>query len=344
MVARMLGAAARHEVEHAIERMRRKQAQLREQGVRHGGGRPFGFESGMCALREDEAAELRAAAAGVLVGQTPAAVAREWNARGVRTSTGRVWTGAAVCRVLTRPRNAAIVEHQGAEFGPAAWPRILDDDIYQGVRAVLGDGITPTRTYRPRLRLLLSGVARCGYPVEGGGICGMPMRGAGSNASGPRYRCATRRHVGRMALPLDQHVEDIVLQWLPTSEAVEFLSAGSEQGVALHAQASAIRARMDGLGEAFADGDIDRRQLKAGTDRAKADLADVEERIAALSAGSALTGLAGQADAAERWAALPVDRKRAVIDAVFAITVNPSKRGGNGGTKFDPATVTVTRR
>jgi len=27
-----------------------------------------------------------------------------------------------------------------------------------------------------------------------------------------------------------------------------------------------------------------------------------------------------------------------------AITVNPSKRGGNGGTKFDPATITVTRK
>lgn len=122
MVARMLGAAARHEIEHAIERMRRKQAQLRAEGAPGGGGRRFGYEPGMTAVREAEAVELRAAAAAVLVGQAPGAIAEEWNARGVRTSTGGRWTGPSVRKVLTRPRNAAIVEHEGVEVGPARWP------------------------------------------------------------------------------------------------------------------------------------------------------------------------------------------------------------------------------
>ncbi len=342
MVARMLGAAARHEVEHAIERMRRKQEEMRAAGVCAGGPRPFGFERRLSAVCEAEATELRKAAAEVLVGTTPVEIARDWNSRGVRTARGRAWTGAAVCRVLTRPRNAAIVEHEGAEYGPAQWPAILDADTYQGVRAALGDGVTSRRAYRRSPKLLLSGIARCGYPVEGGGICGEPIIGAGSNKSGRRYRCSTGRHITRLAENLDQHIEDGILRWLPTAEAVEFLSAGSERGAELYGRAVAIRARLDGLGAAFADGDIDRRQLRVGTERANAELAGIEERMRVLSAGSALDGLAGQVDAAERWAALSVDRKRAVIDAVLTIVLNPSKRGGRGGTKFDTATVSVT--
>src|SRR5688572_12945357 len=60
--------------------------------------------------------------------------------------------------------------------------------------------------------------------------------------------------------------------------------------------------------------------------------------------GSVLVGLAGEVDVSQRWEALSIDRKRAVIDAVFVITVHPGKRGGRGGTRFDPASVTVARR
>jgi DNA invertase Pin-like site-specific DNA recombinase len=55
MVARMLGAAARHEVEHAIERMRSKQAELRAAGLPRGGVRPFGYLAGMHQVNKAEA-------------------------------------------------------------------------------------------------------------------------------------------------------------------------------------------------------------------------------------------------------------------------------------------------
>jgi site-specific DNA recombinase len=132
-----------------------------------------------------------------------------------------------------------------------------------------------------------------------------------------------------------------VLRWLPTSDAVEFLTFGDSQGAQLHAQANAIRARLDELGKAFVAGEIDRQQMKEGTGHGKAKL---EARLAALSGASALSGLAGHADAAQRWEGLSTDRRRAVIDAVWSITLNPSKRGGRGGTKFVPRTVTVTKR
>lgn len=345
MVARMLGAAARHEVDHMIERIRAKKAETRAAGGVHGGSRPFGYDSAsMRALHTEEARELREAAAGVLTGLTTAAIARDWNARRVLTTAGKPWNAATVRRVLTRPRNAAIVEHENEEVGPAMWPAILDEDTYRALRAILGDGMTPKRHHRRLPKMLLSDIARCGEILDGGELCGLVMHGAGSNAAGQRYRCSSRQHVLRQARPLDEHVENIVLRWLPTSEAVEFMTAGSVNGAALHAQASGIRARLDELGEAFAAGEIDRAQLRAGTERAKADLARVEEQTTTLSAGSVLVGLAGEVDAADRWAALSIDRKRAVIDAVFSIVVHRGKRGGSGGTRFDTSTISVTKK
>lgn len=128
-----------------------------------GGARPFGYERDGVTVRDDEAVELRAAAARVLAGDPVAAIAKDWNARGVATSRGGRWTGIAVRRTLTRMRNVALIEHEGTLVGPAQWPAVLDETTYAGVRAVLGDG-SPMRRDRPRVERLLSGIARCGVP------------------------------------------------------------------------------------------------------------------------------------------------------------------------------------
>lgn len=197
---------------------------------------------------------------------------------------------------------------------------------------MLGDG-SPRRKYAPRSDLLLSGVARC--------YCGEIIKGAGSNESGRRYRCSTGRHITRLSGPLDAHITDRILDWLPTPDAVEFVARGSESATELHAQATAIKARKKELAVMQAEGEIDRAQLRAGTERADEKLSAVNERLDALTAGSALDGLAGHADAAARWEDVTMPRRRAVVDAVLSITLNPGKRGGHGGTQFDPATVTV---
>lgn len=351
MVARMLGAAARHEVEHAQERMRRKQRELREHGRPTGGCRVFGYRPGGMTVDEREADAIRSGARMVLVGQRPAAVAREWNTAGIATSTGGRWRGTSVARVLTRPRYARLVEHDGhvvrngeGKPVPGTWPEIIDQETHEGVRAVLGDGITPKGTYRPRVKLLLSGVAVCGYTLDDGTECGQPIVGAGSNSSGRRYRCATRKHIARSVEELNEHIEDIVLDLLPRPESVSLVAADRSSAAECHAEAAAIVARRKKLGVMFADGQIDGATLRAGTERTDDLMAEVDEKLSALTAGSALDGIAGRADAAQVWQTLSVDRKRAVIDALMTITLLPSKRGGHGGTRFNPDTVRVEPR
>ena len=224
----------------------------------------------------------------MLAGVSPTDVAKNWNTRGVRTATGNTWTSAAVRRVLTRPRNAGLVEHYGSVTGQVGrWPAILDTATYEGVRAVLGDGITPTRSYAPRVQLLLSGVARC--------WCGETVIGAGSTASGQRYRCSTRKHVTRLAADLDRHVERAAVELLARPDAVA-LATGDRSGqlTELHTRRAAAKERRKALARKLGAGDMEEFEREA----IKTEQEEIEAQIAELTAGSVLDGLAGMPDAA----------------------------------------------
>ncbi len=107
MVARMLGAAARHEVEHTIERQKRAKEQAALDGKYRGGRRAFGYEDDGVTARPEEAAAIRQAAEGVLAGVSLRQVARDWNAAGLRTSFGgKEFNSREVRKILLRPRNA----------------------------------------------------------------------------------------------------------------------------------------------------------------------------------------------------------------------------------------------
>lgn len=97
MVARMFGAAARHEVEHAIERMRSKQAQLRAGGCRTAGRARSGTRrgGGGSAVRGRGVAGRCGRGAGQA---DPTGIAKEWNGRGcaprpARAGCARVCVG-----------------------------------------------------------------------------------------------------------------------------------------------------------------------------------------------------------------------------------------------------------
>src|SRR3954447_11548242 len=91
MVARMLGSTARYEVEHMIERQQAAKLQAATSGRWKGGRRPFGYESDGLTIRQSEAAEIRRATDDLLAGMSLHGIARDWNARGVTTSTGGAW-------------------------------------------------------------------------------------------------------------------------------------------------------------------------------------------------------------------------------------------------------------
>ncbi|WP_075863327.1 recombinase family protein [Gordonia sp. CNJ-863] len=136
LVARQLGAVARYEVEHMIERQRAAKLDAARQGKYLGGQRPFGFEPQRVGIREDEAEILRDMARRVIDGYSFRTVAVDLNRRGITTQHGKTWTALKVRNLLIRPINAGIVLHQDVEY-EAQTPAILTRDEWTQLNAAI---------------------------------------------------------------------------------------------------------------------------------------------------------------------------------------------------------------
>ncbi|MEV0152187.1 recombinase family protein [Micromonospora sp. NPDC050686] len=342
MVARQLGAVARYEVEHLVERQQRAKLQAAADGKWAGGRRPYGYEPDGVTLRADEARAVAEATDAILSGASLRGHAAEMNARGLLTSTGRPWTPSELRKVLLRARNAGLREHRGEVVGPAAWLPLVDEERWRAVVSVLTHPGRRTQWSSAR-RWLLSGLALCG-------VCGSPVRAtlvATNSRNVPSYTCKAAKCVSRNAAELDVFVGAIVVERLSRPDVTELLAAsGRPDTGALHRDAAALRERLDGLAAAYADGAIDVRQLREGSERLRARLAELEEQMAAAGRGDALAGLIGVPDPGEAWEALGLHRRRAVVDTLMTVTIHRTKKGRPrgwtpGSSYFDPSTVDI---
>jgi site-specific DNA recombinase len=344
MVARQLGAVARYEVEHQIERQQRARLQAATAGRWGGGRRPYGYGTDGVTVIKAEAETLQWAAAQVLTGVSLNAVVAELNARGARTSTGRSWKSTELRRALCRPRNAGLMVHRGQVVGLADWPPILEDGIWRGVCAVLGDPTRRTNTSTAR-RWLLSGLAVCG-------VCGEPVRSfsAGTSrgrATKPVYTCRSGKHVVRDAAECDRFAEQVIVERLSHPDARELLAPDQRTNTAaLHSRDTALRERLDELGQLYGDGAIDALQLQAATASIRTQREQITAELAAASRGSVLAGVADAPDPAKIWEGLDLSRRRAIIDTMATVTILPARRGRRPGWRpgesyFDPRTVQV---
>jgi site-specific DNA recombinase len=347
MVARQLGAVARFEVEHMQERQQRAKLQAATNGVWKGGRRPFGYEADGVTVRESEAREIRGATEAVLVGRSLASLAKDWNGRGLRTSTGVAWTYGALRRVLIRPRNAGLMEHQGKEIGAASWPAIVPEDSWRAVRAALTDSSRRTTPGNER-RWLMSGLALCG-------VCGRTVRASSAGIGGvghrPAYRCrvASGSHIVRDAPVLDDFIGDVIVERLWRDDAAEVLRRDQRVDTTeLHIEAVAVRQRLTDLAAMYADGEVDARQLREGSERLRARLDDVERQIADAARSSTLHPFT-KADPGVVWDGLDLAQKRAVVNTLMTVTIHRTRRGRTPGWKpgepyFDPQSIEITWR
>ncbi len=331
--ARIKAAIARGEIEHRSKRQRAANDQRAEQGKVFMGRRAFGYAKGGTDIVEAEAVEFRRAVADLLDGRPLRSIAREMNERGARTTAGNPWGSTQVRGLLRNPRHAGLRVHRGEVVGRGAWPAIIDEDTHRAVVALLSDPDRQPKG-RPR-RYLLSGVARCG--LCGGRIYGRQER------RGTLYVCEKSAHMGRKTEPVDDHVSASILARLRRPDARLALAPAdnSDRIDDLQRKERGLRARLDGLSEAFAAGEIDRQQLATGTKRLRGDLQVVEAELAALLASSAVSPLLAAENMADAWFALDVADQRDIIDRLVTVTVHPP---GRGARTFDPATVVVEPR
>lgn len=347
----ILGEVAQHEIEVKADRQRRAAQQAAENGKPAPGPLPFGFLPDRLTHDPARADAIRDAYAAVLSGASLAGIAREWNAAGltsgrvrtsrVRTGKPSTWRAETIRALLLNPRNAGLRALNGTIIGTAMWEPIVDQEAYYAVSAMLRD---PSRRMAPPTpRHLLSGVAVCG-------TCGEPVVAGTTRPRYFAYRCRSNGHVARRGDHVDgwiaggviegEQVRGLAVERLSQPDAIELIPT-REHGpdvADLRSRAQALRARIDDLAVAFADGDLTRAQFRANRDRKLAELAAVEAELAEAGQMNVLAPLVTADDVAAVWHGLSVDRQRVVIDVLMTVTLHPV---GQGRRRFDPATVQI---
>lgn len=350
MFARMKGTVSKYECEQ--KSFRQKSAnEARAKRGKAWNMRVFGYEGDE--LVEDEANAIREACAALLDGDSLWGIAKRWNAAGITTVKGSQWSGSQVRQVLLRPRNAALAVYDvhgavrdGGKMTDAilegvevSWPAVVSRDTFDAVCGVLNDPARHTGKKRARA-YLLSGLAYCGLCER---KMGTTMRKTKTGAKRVVYQC---KNVGCMKIVrdlsrTDAHVIRVVTERLARPDAAKLFAKPTVDTKALSKRAAEIRGLIKAAENEYDDGVIDGRDLKRRRDKLQPQLDSIEAKLMGAATSRKLDGLIGQPDAAQRFAALGLDRRRAVIDTVATVTILPTTKAGG---IFDPKDIDIAWR
>ncbi|WP_159795778.1 recombinase family protein [Puerhibacterium puerhi] len=334
MIARILAAVARAEVERKAERQRAAWEQRAGQGRPTPGFRPFGYEHDQMTVRESEAELIRQAMKDVLAGVSTGAIARHWNDLGIRSARHEYlrkedakerdaeWTATSVRWVLSNPRISGRRKYNGSIVGDAQWPAIVTVDEQEAYLSIVRSRRMPNKP-GPKPIYLLSGIVRCGK-------CGSHVTyRARSNRSTDIYRCQGKGCTLIKRPDLDAYVSTLVVEFLSDPDSADLLHTGEKNAEVdeLRAKKAFLEERLNGLAVDYAEGLLTREQMVAGTARARESLEAVEARLSTFAGGHALDGLAGAPNAAQMWEGLDLERKRAVIRWLLDIELKPGVQG-----------------
>ncbi|MEV0190204.1 recombinase family protein [Kitasatospora purpeofusca] len=349
-------SGAAFESDHRGERVRLARQRQARTGVYGGGARrPFGFgvETGehfrkwdkaaqeykiipvvdMGRTRPDEAAEIESWAIDLLSGVSLRSVIAATRARAVKTVTGADWQAETVRGILLSPRVCGHSVYEGEVIKRDAHERILSDEVQDALRDLLTD---PARLDSPGTapKWLGSLLYRCS-------LCGQDARMSVRRKYDLLvYVCRDRGHCIRPATETDDFVNSVVVARLARPDAVDLFtpqrSADGPDPAELRKEVQALRVRKDGLAAAFAEGEIDRAALAAGTERLNLRLTEAQAALSATVALSPLAGLVGVDDVRDAWFRAPLGRRRAALRALATVSITPPGRGRRRAA-FDPA-------
>lgn len=346
-VARTVAAWSQYEGEQKATRQVAANLQRAANGV-HQGRVGYGYrrEGAAVALHLTEAATIRDAMRRVLAGESLRAICKDFDAQHIPTpGRGARWNSTTLKQLLLRPSLAGLTVHRGRVAGraPADSPRVIDEDTHERIKAVLTDPRRRTAPAGRSPKYLLGGIARCG-------LCGGVMARAvgrmtttkrgGVKRQPPSYVCSECHRVRRKQTDVDALVEGIVVGRLQMPDAAQLFAQGDPAALQeAHDTIEAVDARLANAADMFATGGIDAGQLTRITERLRADRAQASAAVEAALPAAVPAELVGGA-AAEAWAALSMDSKRAVLVALVTVTILPS----GSGKAFDPDTVRVAWR
>ena len=152
------------------------------------------------------------------------------------------------------------------------------------------------------------------------------------------YQCKHCHKVSRNIARVDEMIVGIVVAILSRPDAANLLITEKRDDInELRDKAVALRARQDEAAAMYADGEIPASQLKIVNTKLAASLAEVESKMVDANKTRVFDGLIGAPDPRVRFDGLPLDRQRAIVDALMTVTILPTRPGRY----FDPTSVRV---
>lgn len=324
--ARIGTAVAEFEGEHKSERQRAANLYRVEAGLPLARGRSFGFTSEYQHV-DAEAAAIRQAYADYIVGRPLAAIAREWNAAGLRSVRGRVWDGNTLNKLLRRATNAGLVAYDGKLYD-GAFPAIVDRQIWEAAQRYI---IAPERGQGKGggvASSLLTGIALCGVCNDGTTVrVGQGVEPKDPTGWRKQYRCGIG-HLTRTRSHVDRIVNEAICARLSAPGAADMLDDTARPDIdALRAERLQISRELDELAAAQGAGEISVAMLVTASKGARARLATLDERMAHAGRTEILTGLIGIPNTRAVWDALPLHRRRGIVNVLAAVRLDSAKAG-----------------
>lgn len=328
MVARILAAVARAEVERKGARQKRANEQRARQGeFRSTGFRAFGYTM-QGEVVEKEAALIREAAEDVLNGAPLRSIVRRWKDLEIPTARSRKnmdgWTHNSVRSILLNPRVAGLATYNGEVVGKGKWEPIISEETHVLLVATLTDPARSRgdKTLGNKPRNLLSGIAVCGE-------CGWKVE-AGSSSGRKVYKCSNPDgdHITTHRDEADSIVRS-ALALAVGSTTPGTLTKPRDKAVPadLWSDRERINERLEKLTVSWTEGVINDRMFEAGSSSLQEQLDDVEARIEEAAHEPEDTNV--RWDEARNFLSLDLWGQRRVLEDLTEVRLWPKNRKRN---------------
>lgn len=331
-------------LETDVKATRQRSANLAraEKGIPpRGPWRPFGYQQvnakkverdDSCAaftIIPEEAAAIRDAFEMYLAGSNRGDIARDLSARGFRTSQGNEFNALAVKVILSNPLYVGRVIFKGKDYGKSdRWEPIVDQETFDAVQEKVR-GQKRETTPMTVARHMLTGVLRCS-------VCGSKLRIGYSGVHGRIkeniriYRCM-KSHVSHRADALEAHITGLALRRLSEPDAHKMLqTADHKTAKLLRDERQAVEGQLQGYAEKLGNGQLTDAQFDTLNAIKMMRLAEIKDALAVIAQVEMLGPLVLADDTKAVWDALPIPRKRAVLQQLMEASLrSPGQGRGN---------------
>jgi DNA invertase Pin-like site-specific DNA recombinase len=292
-------------------------------------------------------------------GHSLRSIALDWETRGIRTRTDKIFTPQHLRVLATTAAYAGLRVHDtnggpksghspqpgapGVQVVKGTWDPLVTEATYRAVQRILTD---PKRTTtRPgRAKHLLSNIAVCDK-------CETPITVTFRHER-PYYQCR-KGCIKIQKEDIEVYAAKVILAYLArpdVHDALRRAEADSDALGTVRDELAATRARLDELADAAAAGTISIATVARAEPQIMATIGVLERREAELATPNALHGfIPPGADVARRWHAAPISARREIArllltpDMLGELRVTPRPAGWPGGRHIPAASRVVWR-